>query len=222
MAKEQYVATDKATGFEVAVTGEFPPHPDDRMRIARTTTLFTRLMSTLLTKEESERRTGFRAVETQLELAEALIRQDIEEVRRLVRETMGSMGVTQDQLDELARQLRDLGGIDEATAEQISQAFGIAGDVPPEEPRQDPAVEPPFEAASEPVSTDEGQAEEVESEVPSEAGASETVIDLPPPASSYAPPDTPDTSDTSDTSDTDEKSADPETRDDDEKPATST
>lgn len=217
MAKEQYVATDKVTDFQVSVTGEFPPHPDDRMRIARTTTLFTRLMSTLLTKEESERRTGFRAVETQLELAEALIRQDMEEVRRLVRETMGSMGVTQDQLDELARQLRDLGGIDEATAEQISQAFGIAGDaVPPEEPRQEPAVEPPFEAASEPVSTDEGQVEEVEPEAPSEGGGSETVIDLPPPASSYAPPHT------SDTAKTDGESADPDGQDDDEEPATST
>ncbi len=116
MAREQYVATDKATEVEVAVTAEFPPHPDDRVRIARTTTLFTRLVSTLLKKEESERRMGFRAVETQLELADALIRQDMEEVRRLVRETMAAMGVTQDQLDDLARQLRDLGGMDQETA----------------------------------------------------------------------------------------------------------
>ena len=26
---EQYVASDKRTGVEVSVTGEFPPHPDD-------------------------------------------------------------------------------------------------------------------------------------------------------------------------------------------------
>jgi hypothetical protein len=44
---EQYAATDKRTGLEVAVTGEFPPAADDRIRIARTTTLFTRLMSTI-------------------------------------------------------------------------------------------------------------------------------------------------------------------------------
>ncbi len=191
MAKEQYVATDKATGFEVAVTGEFPPHPDDRMRIARTTTLFTRLMSTLLTKDESERRTGFRAVETQLELADALIRQDMEEVRRLVRETMGSMGVTQDQLDDLARQLRELGGIDEATAEQISQAFGFAGD---REPPAEPASETTFAEASEPPTQDEAAPDGVDlaeadlAEADADDDGSETVIDLPPPAS-YAPPE---------------------------------
>ena len=67
---EKYVASDKRTGVEVAVTGDFPAHPDDRMRIARTTTLFTRLTSTLLvTESDTERRAGFRAVETQLELA---------------------------------------------------------------------------------------------------------------------------------------------------------
>ena len=130
MSREQYVATDKATGVEIAVTGEFPPHPDDRMRIARTTTLFTRLISTLLSKEETERRNGFRAVETQLELADALIRQDMDDVRRLVRETMESMGVTQEQLDDLARQLRDLGGLDEATADQITDALGLGPQAP--------------------------------------------------------------------------------------------
>ena len=45
---EQYVARDKRTDLEIQVTGDFPPHPDDRIRIARTTTLFTRLMSTIL------------------------------------------------------------------------------------------------------------------------------------------------------------------------------
>lgn len=156
MSREQYVATDKATGVEIAVTGEFPPHPDDRMRIARTTTLFTRLISTLLSKEEADRRNGFRAVETQLELADALIRQDMDDVRRLVRETMESMGVTQEQLDDLARQLRDLGGLDEATADQISDALGFGSQSP-----DDPA--PPDEA---PAADDDGP-----------------VIDLPPPFS---------------------------------------
>ena len=122
---EQYVAADKRTGVEVAVTGTFPPHPDDRIRIARTTTLFTRLMSTLLEMEESDRRTGFRAVETQLELADALIRQDMDDVRRLVRETMQRMGVTQEQLDQMARQLHELSGLDPATADELGRALGL-------------------------------------------------------------------------------------------------
>jgi hypothetical protein len=113
---EQYAATDKRTGLEVAVTGEFPAHPDDRMRIARTTTLFTRLMSTILaTENETERRERFHAVETQLELADALIRQDMEEVQRLMRTTLERMGVTPEQMDEMAKkileQLRE-GGTD--------------------------------------------------------------------------------------------------------------
>ena len=122
---EQYIATDKRTGVEVQVTGEFPPHPDDRVRIARTTTLFTRLISTLLDSGEADRRTGFRAVETQLELADALIRQNMDDVQRLVRQTMESMGVTEGQLEELARQLQELGGMEEATAEQIARALGL-------------------------------------------------------------------------------------------------
>ncbi|HXS24329.1 MAG TPA: hypothetical protein VN719_08875 [Gemmatimonadales bacterium] len=105
---EQYAATDKRTGLEVAVTGEFPPASDDRIRIARTTTLFTRLMSTILsTESEMMRRERFHAVETQLELAEALIREDMEEVQRLMRQTLEKMGITPDQLDEMAKQLLD-------------------------------------------------------------------------------------------------------------------
>jgi hypothetical protein len=103
---EQYAATDKRTGLEVSVTGEFPPHHDDRIRIARTTTLFTRLMSTILaTESETQRRERFLAIETQLEMAEALIREDIEEVQRLMRQTMERMGVTQEQLDEMMRKI---------------------------------------------------------------------------------------------------------------------
>lgn len=125
---QQYVATDKRTGLEVAVTGEFPPHPDDRVRIARTTTLFTRLMSTILVMSESDRRNGFRAVETQLELADALIRQDLGDVRRLVRETMQNLGVTEGQLEDLAHQLRDLGGLE---GDRLSDLFGDGGGSPP-------------------------------------------------------------------------------------------
>ena len=103
---EQYVASDKRTGLEVAVTGEFPAHHDDRIRIARTTQLFTRLMSTILTTEnETQRRERFLAVETQLEMAEALIREDMEEVQRLMRSTLERMGITAEQMDEMAREL---------------------------------------------------------------------------------------------------------------------
>jgi hypothetical protein len=110
---EQYVATDKRTGLEIAVTGQFPPHPDDRIRIARTTTLFTRLLSTILaTEQESSRRERFLAVETQLEMADALIREDVEEVQRLMTQTMERMGVSQEQLDELMRRILDQFGPD--------------------------------------------------------------------------------------------------------------
>ena len=123
---EQYVAQDRRTGVEVSVTGEFPPHPDDRVRIARTATLFTRLISTLLANEnEAERRLGFRAIETQLELAEAMIRQDAGEVQRLVRETLQNMGVGEEQLQDLARQLREMSGIDPEIGRQLAQAFGL-------------------------------------------------------------------------------------------------
>jgi hypothetical protein len=105
---EQYAATDKRTGLEVAVTGEFPPHHDDRIRIARTTTLFTRLMSTILsTENETERRERFHAIETQLEMADALIRQDMPEVQRLMKSTLEKMGITPEQMDEMARKILD-------------------------------------------------------------------------------------------------------------------
>ncbi len=111
--REQYVATDTRTGLEVAVTGQFPEDPDDRVRIARTTTLFTRLISTILAMDSiTQRREGFRAVETQLEVAEALMRGDLPEVQRLIRDTMAAMGVTEDQLGEIERELRrHLGGL---------------------------------------------------------------------------------------------------------------
>ncbi len=65
---EQFVATDSGTGLQVAVTAErFPSDPDDRVRVARTATLFTRLFATILSTEDTtERRQRFRAVEMQL------------------------------------------------------------------------------------------------------------------------------------------------------------
>ncbi len=122
---EQYVARDRETGFEVTVTGDFPEHPDDRMRIARTTTLFTKLMSTLLQRDEGQRRLGFRAIESQLEIADALIRQDHSEVQRLVRETLTSMGVSEDQLREMAQRLAEASGLDPQIARELSRAFGL-------------------------------------------------------------------------------------------------
>jgi hypothetical protein len=137
---EQYVATDKRTGLEVAVTGDFPDHPQDRIRIARTTNLFTRLTSTILAMDsESERREAFVAVETQMELAEAMIRQDMEEVRRLLQETLAKMGVNEDQMrqiqEELRRRLGDAGGLTDLFQPPNDQTE----DEPPEDrPREDP------------------------------------------------------------------------------------
>ena len=118
---EQYVATDKRTGLEVAVTGEFPDHPQDRIRIARTTNLFARLMSTVLSMaQETERREAFVAIETQMEMAEALMRRDMAEVQRLLQQTLERMGVTPEQMREIEEELRrrlgglgGLGGLDE-------------------------------------------------------------------------------------------------------------
>ncbi len=111
---EQYASTDKRTGLEVSVTGDFPDHPQDRIRIARTTNLFTRLTSTILSMpSESDRREAFIAVETQMELADAMIRRDMDEVRRLLQETLAKMGIDQDQLreieEEIRRRLGDMG-----------------------------------------------------------------------------------------------------------------
>jgi hypothetical protein len=89
------------------VTGNFPDHPQDRIRIARTTNLFTRLASTILAMEqESDRREAFVAVETQMELAEALIRHDMEEVQRLLQTTLAKLGITPEQMKDLEEELR--------------------------------------------------------------------------------------------------------------------
>lgn len=112
---DQYIATDTRTGLQITITGTFPVDSEDRIRIARTCTLFTRLMATILAMtEERPRRDGFRAVETQLEVADALMRGDTDEVQRLIRTTMVSMGVSEEQLQEIEEQLRrhleELGG----------------------------------------------------------------------------------------------------------------
>lgn len=114
---QQYAATDSRTGLSVTVTGDFPEDPDDRVRIARTSTLFTRLMATILSTENSfERRERFKAIETQLEIAEAVIRQDAMEVQRLLRETLAQLGVSKEQMreieDEIRKRLREMGGPD--------------------------------------------------------------------------------------------------------------
>lgn len=141
---EQYVASDKRTGLEVAVTGEFPPQHDARIRIARTTTLFTRLMSTILsTESESVRRERFLAVETQLEMADALIREDMEEVQRLMQTTLEKMGITADQMDEMARKLLDQ--LRQGPGGDALPPFDLPpGDPPPDGPPTDgPPSHPP-------------------------------------------------------------------------------
>ena len=127
---EEYHAADKRTGLEVSVKGDFPDHPQDRIRIARTANLFTKLTSTILSMDnESERREAFVAVETQMELADAMIRHDMEEVHRLLQETMSKLGVTPEQMreieDEIRRRLGDLGP---------NNPFGL----PPTPPDDDP------------------------------------------------------------------------------------
>ncbi len=119
----QYASRDARTGLEVQVTGEFPEDPDDRVRIARTTNLFTRLMSTILaTENETERRERFKAIETQLEVADSLIRGDFDEVQRLMRGTLHAMGISDEQLAEVEEQLRT----------QFEQFRNLApGDFPP-------------------------------------------------------------------------------------------
>ncbi len=138
---QQYISSDSRTGLEVQVTGDFPEDPDDRVRIARTTNLFTRLMATILsTENQTERQQRFRAIETQLEVADALVRGDVREVERLVRETLRHMGVTDEQLREVENQLRQ-------QMEQLGGTEGLPGlfrdpEAPPEEDEPPPELPP--------------------------------------------------------------------------------
>ncbi|MCK9496122.1 MAG: hypothetical protein M0R75_11595 [Dehalococcoidia bacterium] len=123
----QYASRDARTGLEVQVTGDFPEDPDDRVRIARTTNLFTRLMSTILaTENDTERRERFRAIETQLEVADALIRGDFDEVQSLMRQTLHAMGITDEQLADVERQLRE-----QFEAFRNMNPDALPGDLPP-------------------------------------------------------------------------------------------
>lgn len=109
---QQYAATDHRTGLEVSVTGEFPPHPDDRIRIAATTNLFTRLMASILaTENDTERRGLFRSLEMALEWADAAARQDTAEMGQIVQRFMAEAGITPDQIEEMIKRLQqELGG----------------------------------------------------------------------------------------------------------------
>jgi hypothetical protein len=102
---QEYVASENRTGLEVTVKGEFPPHPDDRVRIARTTNLFTQLMATILsTSNESERRQLFISLESALEIADALARQDTESENQLIQQFLMRHGLTPEQLQELLKE----------------------------------------------------------------------------------------------------------------------
>jgi hypothetical protein len=102
---QEYRASDGKTGLEVAVKGEFPPHPDDRVRIARTTNLFTQLMATILaTANESDRRQLFVSLESALEIADALARQDMEAVSGLMQQFLAKHGLTPEQLQDLLKE----------------------------------------------------------------------------------------------------------------------
>jgi hypothetical protein len=131
---QQYSATDNRNGLSVTVTGDFPDDPEDRVRIARASNLFTRLMATMLvTEDPNERRERFKAIETQLEVAEALIRGDMSEVQRLIRETLASMGVSEEQLREVERELqRQLGELGRGDLADLGGLFGALGGTPPE------------------------------------------------------------------------------------------
>lgn len=102
---QEYKASDNRTGLEVTVRGEFPPHPDDRVRIARTTNLFTQLMATILaTTNETDRRQLFISLESALEIADALARQDMEGVSGLMQQFLAKHGLTPEQLQNLLKE----------------------------------------------------------------------------------------------------------------------
>ena len=105
---QQYTATDNRTGLKVDVTGEFPPHPDDRIRIAATTNLFTRLMATILSSEnEAERRGLFRSLEMALSWADAAARQDAAEMSAIVQRFLAEAGITPEQIEEMMRRMQE-------------------------------------------------------------------------------------------------------------------
>ena len=119
---DQYVATDKQSGLEVAITGQFPIAPEDRIHVARTANLFTKLLAAgLATSNDSERRELFTHLEAQLELAAALVKQDFAEVTRLMQEMLNRIGLTPERMEELAKEL----------AEQLKRQAGEGPDGDP-------------------------------------------------------------------------------------------
>lgn len=133
---DQYVATDKDSGLEVAITGQFPIAPEDRIHLARTANLFTRLLAAgLATSNDSDRRELFTHLESQLELAAALIKGDMEEVQRLMQQMLSRIGLTPDRMEEMAREL----------AEQLREQFpnGLPEGFPPGFPPGFPDAFPP-------------------------------------------------------------------------------
>jgi len=105
---DQYVATDKQSGLEVTITGQFPPVPEDRIHLARTANLFTRLLAAgLATENDRDRRELFTHLESQLELAAALIKQDVAEVTRLMQEMLTRIGLTPERMEEMAKDLAE-------------------------------------------------------------------------------------------------------------------
>lgn len=110
---QQYNAKDTRTGLEVLITGEFPPDKDDRIRIAATANLFTRLMGTILaTDDAGERRTLFRSLETALDWADAAARQDAAAMGLVMQKLLGELGITQEQLEEMIKKFQEGGGLD--------------------------------------------------------------------------------------------------------------
>jgi hypothetical protein len=145
---QEYSASDSRTGLRVTVVGDFPPDPDDRVRIARTTNLFTKLMSTILaTENDYERRERFRAIETQLEMADAIVRGEMREVQRLIRETLRQMGVSDEQWGQAEQQLRQqieaMGG---ELPPELRDLFAPADEPPEDQPP--PEEEPPLDDRS--------------------------------------------------------------------------
>ncbi len=105
---DQYVATDKESGLEVSITGTFPPVPEDRIHLARTANRFTKLLAVgLATPNDTERRELFTHLESQLELAAALIKQDSTEVTRLMQEMLSRIGLTPEKMEEMTREFTE-------------------------------------------------------------------------------------------------------------------
>src|SRR5205085_4845489 len=114
--------TDKQSGLEVTITGTFPAAPEDRIHLARTANLFTRLLAAgLATTNDAERRELFTHLEAQLELAAALIKQDMEEVGRLMQQMLNRIGLTPEKMEEMAKEL----------AEQLRKMTEDGGNQPP-------------------------------------------------------------------------------------------